>query len=154
MPQNLVEPSRMAASGFWSPHWKTRSTAWWMWALLAALLAAAIVGSNEAHLTAFLITLIQAAVYLARHRRWSHFPTQVRVSYAIWMAASFLPGLEPMSWVQMMGTMALVTAGYCPLARMLLFLPANRSAPLSLKRVLRIIFHPPTTGSAREELEV
>ena len=136
----------------WTSHLKLASPAWWAWAALAALLLAGTTGCEASRLAAMPIAAGQAALYLVRHRSLTHFATQVRVAYAVWMLASFAPFLLPLFWIQTACTTALVLFGYCPLARMLLLLPSNRSVPLTPRRVARIFLHPPTAGSVRREL--
>ena len=141
-------------AGLWTRHWKTRSPAWWTWMALAVLLLAGLAEVDHARAAALVLATLQALLYVLRHRRLSHFPTQVRVAYLLWMVLSFVPGLVPMFWIQALGTTALVAFGYCPLARMLLFLPQNRKGPLTAQRAMRIVFHPPTDGSVLEELKL
>ena len=138
----------------WRRHLKTDSPAWWTWAVLSVLLIGALGGLDGARGLALLVAAGQGLVYLVRHRRLSHFPTQVRLAYLLWMAASFVPGLAVLVWIQAAGTTAMVTVGYCPLARLLLFLPANRSVPLTAQRARMIVLHPPTAGSVRDALNL
>jgi hypothetical protein len=138
----------------WTSHLNLASPAWWTWAASAALLLAGAAGSDVSRLATMPIAAGQAALYLVRHRSLAHFATQVRVAYAIWMAASFAPFLLPLFWIQTAGTTALVLFGYCPLARMLLLLPSNRSVPLTPRRVARIFLHPTTAGSVRRDLSL
>lgn len=126
-------------------HIKYREITWWVWFLIAALLIWGLTGAFWARQAALFIAVLQAVTFIANNCR--HFPTQVRAAYALWMAASFVPELTFMYWIQTAGTTTLVLAGYCPLARMLLLAPWNRSAPLTWQRLGVIIFHPPITGS-------
>lgn len=147
---NSVTPCRFS----WTRHWKTGSPAWWAWLAIGSLLAAALAGNDGARAFALALATLQAFVYVMRHRSLSHFPTQVRVAYVLWMVVSFVPGMTPLFWIQAVGTTALVAFGYCPLARILLFLPQNRTVPLTALRAWRIIFHPPTSGSVLEDLKM
>jgi len=128
-------------------HIKLKEVTWWIWLLIAALLIWGLTGEPAAREAAFVVAAVQAIVYLMRNRSLLHFPTQVRVAYVLWMAASFVPEATFMYWIQTAGTTALVLAGYCPLARMLLLAPWNRSVPLTLRRLGVIAFHPPVRGS-------
>jgi len=138
----------------WTDHLKLRSLTWWTWAAFAVLLGLAMCGITELRHVVLFLASILAAAYFMRHRSLSHFPTQVRVAYFLWMAASFIPQLVPMFWIQSAGTISLVLFGYCPMARSLLLLPFNRTVPLSPQRVMKIIFHPPTAGSVKEDLAI
>jgi len=133
-------------------HLRLASPAWWTWAALASLLLAAMAGYDGLRVLALIVAYYQAIIYLGRYQSFTHFPTQVRVAYLLWMIASFIPGFAPMFWIQAVGTSVLVLGGYCPLARMLLFLPFNRTQPLTASRMLRIVLHPPTSGSVQKEL--
>ncbi|MGD9671768.1 MAG: hypothetical protein AB7U75_22430 [Hyphomicrobiaceae bacterium] len=144
----------VAAGSGWGFHLKYKQMTWWIWTAIALLLIAGLAEYTSARHAAMAIAGVQALIWLARYRSISHFPTQVRVAYAIWMAVSFIPVLTPMIWIQTAGTLLLVILGYCPLARMLLFLPANRNVSLTLQRAARIVFHPPTRGSVLEELKL
>ncbi len=128
-------------------HIKPREATWWTWMLIATLLIAGLGGNEAARQAAMAVAAAQALLYFAINRSLLHFPTQVRVVYALWMAASFVPELTFMYWIQTAGTTALVLCGYCPLARMLLVLPWNRSVPLTWRRLATIAFHPPVRGS-------
>lgn len=149
-----VRPEAPADKGGWALNLKVSDPRWWIWALLSALLLLGLFGYEQARLAAMVVAGCQALAWLARSRSIAHFPTQVRTTYALWMAASFVPLLTPMFWIQAAGTTLLVLVGYCPLARMLLFLPANRAVPLTLARAARIVLHPPTPGSVLDDLEL
>ena len=146
--------SDVPATAGWTLRLKVSEPTWWIWASLSLLLIAGLAGYEEARYAAMVVACCQALAWLARHRSIAHFPTQVRTAYAIWMAASFVPLLTPMFWIQAAGTTLLVLVGYCPLARMLLFLPTNRTVPLTLRRAARIVVHPPTAGSVLQDLKL
>ncbi len=144
----------MARGAGWRLRLNVGDGKWWIWAVLSALLLMGVAGVEHARSAAMAVAGLQAAAWLARSRSVAHFPTQVRAAYAVWMAASFIPVLTPMFWIQAAGTTMLVLVGYCPLARMLLFLPANRTVPLTLARAARIVLHPPTAGSVLSDLKL
>lgn len=155
MTLTVSSPSSPLARGEgWGLHLKITDAKWWIWASLAALLVAGFAGYDTARYAAMVIAACQAVAWLALHRSIRHFPTQVRTAYAVWMALSFMPLLAPMFWIQAAGTTLLVLFGYCPLARMLLFMPFNRKVPLTMKRAIRIIVHPPTSGSVLCDLQL
>ena len=138
----------------WRLRLKFREPTWWIWAVLAELLIAGLAGHDTARLAAMAIAAGQALVWVVRHRSVVDFATQVRVAYAVWMAASLFPAFTPLFWVQAAGTTLLVLFGYCPLARMLLCLPVNRRVPLTLTRAARVFLHPPTSGSVLLQLKL
>jgi len=152
--QSPVPPPLPGPTPGWAMRLKFSEPTWWIWATLSALLILGLAGFDTARLVAMAVAGGQALAWLARYRGIMHFPTQVRVAYAVWMAASLVPVLTPLFWVQAAGTTLLVLFGYCPLARMLLFLPPNRTVPLTLSRAARIILHPPTSGSVLHDLRL
>lgn len=127
--------------------------AWWLWCLLAVLLAADVAGLPRAREAALFVAVLQAGAVLPGDISPRRFRSQVRLAYAIVLALSFLPGMLWLSRVQLCGTLALILVGYCPLARSLLLLPLNRSVGLSWRLVRFVVLSPPTSGSIRAELE-
>jgi hypothetical protein len=128
-------------------HLNIGSLAWWMWAILAGLLVWGLTGEALARDAAMALAFLQAVGYLWAHRSASHFPTQLRIAYALWLAVSLMQPLFVMYWILAAGTAARVLTGYCAMARLLLLLPWNRSAPLTWQRMAIIAFHPPVHGS-------
>ncbi|MEP3279277.1 MAG: hypothetical protein ABJN26_12685 [Stappiaceae bacterium] len=130
-------------------HLKVNSINWWIWVLLSLLMALSLAGYEMCQTFALSGALMHAAVSLARHRYLAHFPTQVRITFVFWLALSFIPALSPLLWSLTVGTLIFVLFGYCPIARMLLFLPFNRDDRLTLRKVREILLHPPVYGSIR-----
>ncbi len=128
-------------------HMKIGSLAWWIWAILAGLMVWGLTGQMLAREAAMALAVLQAMGSLLAHRSLRHFPTQLRVAYALWMAVSLVPPLFVMYWILAAGTTARVLTGYCAMARLLLLLPWNRSVRLSWRRIGIIAFHPPIQGS-------
>jgi len=62
-----------------------------------------------------------------------------------------IPPLDFIHWIQLAGTAAVVTVGYCPLARILVLMPWNRRRPLTAAQVRNTIVAPPVAGSIMEE---
>ena len=128
-------------------HMKIKSIAWWIWAILAGLMLWGITGQILARQAAMALAVLQAVGYLLVYRSVRHFPTQLRIAYALWMALSLVPPLYLMYWILAAGTTARVLTGYCAMARLLLLLPCNRSVPLTWRRIRIIAFNPPIRGS-------
>ena len=147
-----ARPSGSSEELTWSGRIRKREATWWIWLVISACLLCGMAGVDHARQLAMAISTAQAVVFLGISRNLVHFPTQVRVAYVIWMAASFVPELTFMYWIQTAGTTALILFGYCPLARMLLVFPWNRSVPLSWSRLRRIAFSAPVDGSIRTGL--
>ena len=75
------------------------------------------------------------------------FPMQVRVVYLCLLVLGRLPYCSWINWLQLVGTTALITVDYCPLARTLSLMPWNRSKALSWNFVRKAIFSMPVSGS-------
>jgi hypothetical protein len=121
-------------------------SSWWHWAVTAPLLAAHLLGVQGAIAAALALCAGMAVYYLFRVRRWRPLPVQVRVAYLGWLLAGLLPGMGWMHYVALAGTTAMVTVGYCPLARMLGLLRFNRSEPFTARLVWRQVVAAPAGG--------
>jgi hypothetical protein len=60
------------------------------------------------------------------------------------------PPLSFIHWIQLVGTTAVVTVGYCPLARIMVLMPWNRSRPLTVALAWNTIISPPVADSILE----
>jgi hypothetical protein len=54
--------------------------------------------------------------------------------------------LQWIHWIQLVGTTAMVTLGYCPLIRLLSLAPFNRTEPLTISFVWRVFVEEPCCG--------
>ena len=95
---------------------------------------------------ALLLCVAMAIYYFLRVRRLRPFPVQVRVAYFAWLLMGLLPAMAWMHYVALAGTTAMVTVGYCPLARTLSLLWFNRVEPFTLTLVRRVLLSPPDGG--------
>jgi hypothetical protein len=95
---------------------------------------------------ALLLCAAMALYYLLRLRRLRPFPVQVRLAYLGWLLVGLLPAMHWMHYVALVGTTAMVTVGYCPLARVLSLLWFNRTEPLRLPLLQRVLLSPPGGG--------
>lgn len=117
-----------------SPFWNLRALtdpSWWHWAATVPMLAAHLAGVAGAIYLAIAVCAVMAAWYLLKLRQVRPFPVQVRLAYLGLLIAGFLPAMHWIYWVQLVGTSAMVLAGYCPLARMLALAPWNREERFS-----------------------
>ncbi|MFZ5556057.1 MAG: hypothetical protein ACOZDY_04935 [Pseudomonadota bacterium] len=130
----------------------SRSAGGWYWFAMVLLLAGETAGWREGGLLAVALGAIQSVHFRLRDGAWTAFPVQVRLGYLMLLAAGLWPPLAFVHWILLGGTLALVLAGYCPLARMLALMPWNRPVPLSLPLVGRAIFTPPSPGTILEAL--
>ena len=124
-----------------------RNRDWWYWLATDILLVAGVAGWQSGMPPVIGLTVIQAMHYLAREKRVMAFPVQVRLGYLLLLVAGLYPALTFIHWVQVVGTTAVVTVGYCPLARILALMPWNRNRPLTLQYVRKTLFSAPVTGS-------
>jgi len=133
-------------------HMKIGSLTWWIWAILGGLMLWGLTGQMLARDAAMTLAVLQAIGFLLIHGSLRHFPTQLRIAYALWMAAGLVPHLFVLYLILTAGTTVRVLTGYCAMARLLLLLPWNRSVPLTLRRIRIIAFHPPIEGSVVNRL--
>jgi len=79
--------------------------------------------------------------------RIAAFPAQVRLAYFAWVAVgTYVPFMEILLYITMVGLASNLFIGYCPLARMMYLLPWNRAEPFSLELLKRVFFSPPVAG--------
>ena len=126
---------------------RLREMDWWYWLITDGLLIGSLADWRWGALPVIALTMIQAVHYLHRERRIMAFPVQVRLGYLLLLLLGTIPQLGFIHWVQLAGTTAVVTVGYCPLARFLALMPWNRSRPLSAALVWNTIISPPVAGS-------
>jgi hypothetical protein len=117
---------------------------WWYWLATALPLAAWLVtGAPAALAGAIGTTLLQAAHFALRGRSATAFIVQVRIAYILLLVAGALEPLRFVHWMQLAGTLAMLGADYCPLARLMSLMPWNRSEPLTLDLLRRTALTPP-----------
>ena len=121
---------------------------WWYWLVTDGLLIGALAGWRWGIYPAIALTVVQTVHYLVRERRIAAFPVQVRLGYLLLLVLGmYPPPLGFIHWIQLAGTTAAVTVGYCPLARIMALMPWNRSRPLTAALAWNTITSPPVTGS-------
>ncbi|MBF9029021.1 hypothetical protein HKCCE3408_01320 [Rhodobacterales bacterium HKCCE3408] len=136
----------------WPAAIETNDPVWWRWTAIAVLLSADLAGVGGAREVAFAIAAYQALEGLSGDTTPRRFRSQVRMVYLCAMGLSFVPVLEFIAWIQMVGTWSLVLTGYCPLARVMVLLPFNRPVDLSWALVRQVVWSPATTGSIVDQL--
>lgn len=119
---------------------------WWHWATTIPLLAAHLVGYPWALPATMVLCAAVGVYFLIRIGQLRPYPVQVRFAYLGLLAAGTLPGFGWIHWVQIAGTTAMVTVGYCPLIRALSLLPPNRSEPLTPSFVWQTFVKEPCVG--------
>jgi hypothetical protein len=124
-----------------------RTFSWWAWlATLMALLAGrlGVPGGVEA---AIVLSAANAAHASWRTRRVTSLPVQVRVAYLVLLVVGMWPPARFVHWMQGVGTVTMLVFDYCPLARLLVLLPWNRTHALTWRFVRRLFLTPPVAGS-------
>ena len=120
---------------------------WGYWLVTDVLLIGGVTGWPWGMIPVIGLTVVQVTHYLAREKRVAAFPVQVRLGYLLLLLLGLYPPLGFIHWIQVAGTTAVVTVGYCPLARILALMPWNRRQPLSLRIIWKTIVTPPVDGS-------
>jgi len=110
---------------------------WWHWVLTVPLLVVHLAGHRWAMPAAMGLCALAGCYFWYRLRQIKPYPVQVRIAYLGWSAIGMLPGMQWMHWIQLCGTTAMVTVGYCPLIRLLSVLPPNHTEPLTVSSVWR-----------------
>ena len=123
-----------------------RDLSWWHWLATIPLLAAHLSEFAGALYIAILICAAVGGYFWYRLREIHPYPVQVRLGYLSLLLMGLLPGMQWVHWIQLMGTTAMVTVGYCPLLRMLRLAPFNRVDPLTPAMVWRVFFRDPCVG--------
>lgn len=129
-----------------------RDTGWQYWAVTAALLGVGLFTGLPGVEAAAGLCAIQTLHYAALERRVTAFPVQVRLAYLALLLAGFWSPLAWVHWVQLVGTTARVTVGYCLLARIMSLMPWNRREPLSRALVTRTFVSAPVPGNMLQGL--
>jgi hypothetical protein len=131
-----------------------KDIAWWYWLVSAVSLTAGVAGWHWGFCIVGTIATVQIVHFTVRTGSLTSFPVQIRLTYLAILIAAAPAAMQWMYWVPTMGTWALVTVGYCPLARMLSLMPWNRQGPLTLARVIFTITAPPEPGNVMHGLSV
>lgn len=117
------------------------------WIVIGLCLGTGLLFWPPALFLAMAVMLVHCIHYLRCASGVTAFPMQVRIGFLGLLVLGQLPYLGWVNWVQMAGITALITVGYCPLARILSLMPWNRTRPMSWKLFVTAIFSPPVEGS-------
>jgi len=123
---------------------------WWMWWIIASGLAVGIAGYRSGFLVAIGISLAKAVFIVFKGRNVRSSAAQVRVAYLLLLMICFIPGLRWLYWVPLIGTLALIIAGYCLMARFLSLLPRNRAEAINASLLWHTFVDPPRLPRGRE----
>jgi hypothetical protein len=122
------------------------------WQVTALSLAAYLGGWDPGLAIAIVVTAGQTIHFAFNRRDLRSFEVQVRAAYLALLLAGLAPSLWILHVAQFVGLNARLITDYCPMARMLVLAPWNRSVPLSWSLVRWIIFSPPAPGSILDRL--
>ncbi|MGD8673935.1 MAG: hypothetical protein PVH86_11475, partial [Thiogranum sp.] len=78
-----------------------RDLDWWYWLATDLLLVAGLAGWRWGMLPVIGLTLVQVVHYLARERRVTAFPVQVRAGYLLLLVAGLFQPLAFIHWIQL-----------------------------------------------------
>jgi hypothetical protein len=123
-----------------------RDASWWHWTLTIPLLAAQLLGYTWAVAAAMGLCAGAGGYFWYRLRKVQPFPVQVRIAYAGLLAVGIAPWMQWVHWVQLFGTISMVTVGYCPLIRLLMLVRPNRTEPLTAQLTWRVFVKEPRAG--------
>jgi len=119
---------------------------WWHWALTIPLVVLHLLGYPWAMPAVMAFSAVAAVYFWTKIKQLRPYPVQVRLAYVVWSAIGMLPYMQWMHWIQLFGTTAMVTVGYCPLIRMLSLLSWNRTQPFSQATLWHAFFKEPVAG--------
>ena len=126
---------------------------WMYWLLTDVLLIGALVGWSEGFAPVIALCGIQALHFLYREGRLIDFPVQVRIAYLFLLLIGQWEPLIFILWLQAIGTTVELLFGYCTLARLMTLMPWNRTRPLTLRLIQKVIFSAPVKGSVLEMVD-
>lgn len=121
-------------------------TNWAYWFVTDVCLALGLLWWPPALFLAMAVTAVHIVHFLRLAPGITAFPMQVRLGYLALLVSGQADWFAWVNWVQLVGTTALLTVGYCPLARILSLMPWNRNRALSWKLVATAFFTPPVDG--------
>ncbi|MHC4440222.1 MAG: hypothetical protein ACYS3S_22970 [Planctomycetota bacterium] len=125
---------------------------WWVWAFIAGLLAAGIIGFSAGFIAAIVLSIAQTVIFILKARSLRDFPVQIRIAYSLLLVVCYLPAMRWLYWLPTIGTFALILFGYCFAARVLSLMPWNRKEKLSLGLLARTFLTPPVAGNIEQGL--
>jgi len=120
---------------------------WWLWLITWLLLLGGLFDRSFYHWVV-LLSALHSLLFLWLFRfRIDPFPVQVRLAYLLWtFLGTYVPGMTFLMYITTVGLPANLFLNYCPLARLMLLMPWNRTEPLSLTFLKRVFLSPPSVG--------
>ena len=125
---------------------------WLYWFITDLFLGVGLLYQSEFLYAAMLTVVIHSIHFMIWSPHIASFPMQVRIGYLALLVIGQLPYCRWINWIQLIGTTALLTVDYCPLARILSLMPWNRVQPLSFNYFKRAVLSMPVNGSIIQHL--
>ena len=125
---------------------------WWYWTLTTGLLVGFLAGFEQCLQAVIALNIVQVVHFIIREKSISAFPVQVRITYLGMLFAAQAPYMYWIFWWLVIGTSAMITFGYCFLARLSSLLPWNRSESISSELLKRTFFSAPQKGNIMQGL--
>jgi hypothetical protein len=116
---------------------------WWIWLMIASLLALGLAGVEAGRYGVVLLGAAQALWFLLKYRAWKPYPVQIRIAFTLFVLGCMIPALRWMLWVPMFGTLAFLLFGYCLMGRMLSLMPWNCEEPVTGELLRRTFLSAP-----------
>ena len=127
-------------------------TVWWYWAITTGLLVGFLAGFDQCLQAAIALNIVQVLHFIIREQSMIAFPVQVRIAYLGLLFAAQAPYMGWVFWWLLIGTSAMISFGYCFLARLLSLLPWNRQDSYSLEMFKKTFLTPPQKGNMLQGL--
>ena len=127
---------------------------WWYWAITTFLLVGVLAGYNECLQAVIALNIVQLIHFILREKSVTAFPVQVRIVYLGLIFVAQAPYMVWVFWWLLIGTSAMISFGYCFLARLLSLLPWNRKETYSLDLLKRTFLTPPQKNNVLHGLPV
>jgi hypothetical protein len=127
---------------------------WRYWTLTTGLLAGYLAGFDQCLQAVIALNLVQVVHFTIREKSVTAFPVQVRVVYLGMIFAAQAPYMGWIFWWLLIGTSAMISFGYCFLARLLSLLPWNRKDELNMETVKATFLTAPQKNNVLQGLPV
>jgi hypothetical protein len=127
---------------------------WWYWALTTVLLVGVLAGNSLCLQAVIVLNIVQVVHFTIREKSISAFPVQVRIAYLGLLFVAQAPYMVWVFWWQLIGTTAMISFGYCFLARLLSLLPWNKKESYSIEMLKKTFLTPPEKGNVLQGLPI
>ena len=130
----------------------TSKLVWRYWAITVALLVGVLAGVDACLPAVIALNTVQVMHFIYREKSITAFPVLVRMVYLGMIFVAQAPYMAWVYWWLVIGTTAMVTFGYCFLARLLSLLPGINKEPYSLQLLKKTFLTPPQKGNIMQGL--